>query len=177
MPKAKIWHSFTLRYRPFYIFIIFAKTYRRICIMKATEQTILQVERVINKIAQKYPKGDEVSVLTDIHIRVSQDTGEMLAFDDDEQEITRCVVEQWIDSKDENFYTSVAHILQNSLRKLSEVVDGMGILKPYSFVLENDDKDHVAELYLSDDDTIIIGGDLMQNLDKDLDAWMKEILS
>jgi hypothetical protein len=145
--------------------------------MKATEQTILQVERVINKIAQKYPKGDEVSVLTDIHIRVSQDTGEMLAFDDDEQEITRCVVEQWIDSKDENFYTSVAHILQNSLRKLSEVVDGMGILKPYSFVLENDDKDHVAELYLSDDDTIIIGGDLMQNLDKDLDAWMKEILS
>ena len=145
--------------------------------MKATEQTILQVERVINKIAQKYPKGDEVSVLTDIHIRVSQDTGEMLAFDDDEQEITRCVVEQWIDSKDENFYTSVALILQNSLRKLSEVVDGMGILKPYSFVLENDDKDHVAELYLSDDDTIIIGGDLMQNLDKDLDAWMKEILS
>ena len=145
--------------------------------MKATEHTILQVERVINKIAQKYPKGDEVSVLTDIHIRVSQDTGEMLAFDDDEQEITRCVVEQWIDSKDENFYTSVAHILQNSLRKLSEVVDGMGILKPYSFVLENDDKDHVAELYLSDDDTIIIGGDLMQNLDKDLDAWMKEILS
>ena len=118
-----------------------------------------------------------MSVLTDIHIRVSQDTGEMLAFDDDEQEITRCVVEQWIDSKDENFYTSVAHILQNSLRKLSEVVDGMGILKPYSFVLENDDKDHVAELYLSDDDTIIIGGDLMQNLDKDLDAWMKEILS
>ena len=145
--------------------------------MKATEQTILQVERVINKIAQKYPKEDEVSVLTDIHIRVSQDTGEMLAFDDDEQEITRCVVEQWIDSKDENFYTSIAHILQNSLRKLSEVVDGMGILKPYSFVLENDDKDHVAELYLSDDDTIIIGGDLMQNLDKDLDAWMKEILS
>ena len=145
--------------------------------MKATEQTILQVERVINKIAQKYPKGDEVSVLTDIHIRVSQDTGEMLAFEDDEQEITRCVVEQWIDSKDENFYTSVAHILQNSLRKLSEVVDGMGILKPYSFILENDDKDHVAELYLSDDDTIIIGGDLMQNLDKDLDAWMKEILS
>ena len=145
--------------------------------MKATEQTILQVERVMNKIAQKYPKGDEVSVLTDIHIRVSQDTGEMLAFDDDEQEITRCVVEQWIDSKDENFYTSIAHILQNSLRKLSEVVDGMGILKPYSFVLENDDKDHVAELYLSDDDTIIIGGDLMQNLDKDLDAWMKEILS
>ena len=145
--------------------------------MKATEQTILQVERVINQIAQQYPKGDEVSVLPDIHIRVSQDTGEMLAFDDDEQEITRCVVEQWIDSKDENFYTSVAHILQNSLRKLSEVVDGMGILKPYSFVLENDDKDHVAELYLSDDDTIIIGGDLMQNLDKDLDAWMKEILS
>ena len=65
--------------------------------MEMTEQTIQQVERYIRKVAQKFPtteSEDEASVLTDIHVRVSQDSGELLAFDDDDNEITRCVVEQ-----------------------------------------------------------------------------------
>ena len=60
--------------------------------------TIQQVERFIKKIAQKFPaqpSNEENAVLTDIHVRVSQDSGELLAFDDDDTEITRCVVEQW----------------------------------------------------------------------------------
>ena len=66
--------------------------------MEMTEQTIQQIERFLKKVAQKFPQaeGDETSALTDIHVRVSQDSGELLAFDDDDQEITRCVVEQWI---------------------------------------------------------------------------------
>lgn len=144
--------------------------------MKATEQTIMQVERAINKIAQKFPNQDSSNILTDIHIRVSQDSGELLAFDDDEREITRCVVEQWIESRDEHFYNSVTHILQNTLRKLNAVVERMGILRPFSFVLEDDEKNHVAELYLVDDDTTIISGELLQNLDEDLDSFMEDLL-
>ena len=41
--------------------------------MKVTEQTTQQIERFIKKIAQKFPKSDDTSVLTDIHIRVSPD--------------------------------------------------------------------------------------------------------
>ena len=144
--------------------------------MKATEQTIMQVERVINKIAQKFPNQDSSNILTDIHIRVSQDSGELLAFNDDEREITRCVVEQWIESRDEHFYNSVTLILQNNLRKLHAVVERMGILRPFSFVLEDDEKNHVAELYLVDDDTTIISGELLQNLDEDLDSFMEDLL-
>ena len=136
--------------------------------MKATEQTIMQVERVINKIAQKFPNLDSSNILTDIHIRVSQDSGELLAFNDDEREITRCVVEQWSESRDEHFY--------NNLRKLHAVVERMGILRPFSFVLEDDEKNHVAELYLVDDDTTIISGELLQNLDEDLDSFMEDLL-
>ena len=133
--------------------------------MEITEQTILQVERFIKKVAQKFPtvEESEASLLTDIHIRVSQDSGEMLAFDDDDVEITRCVVEQWIDCKDENFYDEIADCLRGLLRKNAEIIDNLGLLKPYSFVLEDDDKQHLGELYLADDDTIILGGDLMQN--------------
>ena len=144
--------------------------------MKASEQTIFQIERMIGKIVQKYPPCDESSALTDIHLRVSQDTGEMLAFDDNEQEITRCVVEQWIDAKDEDFYNEVALLLQDSLQKMSNAIDDMGLLKPYSFVLEDDDKNHIAELYLSDDNMTIIGGELLRDLDKDLDSFMENLL-
>lgn len=146
--------------------------------MEITEQTILQVERFIKKVAQKFPtvEESEACLLTDIHIRVSQDSGEMLAFDDDDVEITRCVVEQWIDCKDENFYDEIADCLRGLLRKNAEIIDNLGLLKPYSFVLEDDDKQHLGELYLADDDTIILGGDLMQNLDQDLDGFLDELL-
>lgn len=146
--------------------------------MEVTEQTNLQVERFIKKVAQKFPasENDENSILTDIHVRVSQDSGELLAFDDDDQEITRCVVEQWIDNKEENFYDEVAKVLRDLLRKNSELVDNIGILKPFSFVLEDDDKENLGELYLADDDTIIVGGDLMENLDNDLDSFLDDLL-
>ncbi len=146
--------------------------------MEITEQTTQQIERFIKKIAQKFPSSeiDDTSLLTDIHVRVSQDSGELLAFDDDDQEITRCVVEQWIDSKDENFYPEVERILRDILRKNSDIVDNLGILKPYSFVLEDDDKEHIGELYLADDDTIIVGGELMENLDEDLDSFLEELI-
>lgn len=144
--------------------------------MDITEQTILQVERFLRKVAQKFPESEETSVLTDIHVRVSQDSGELLAFDDDDQEITRCVVEQWIDNKDENFYEEVAKILRSMMRKNAELIDNLGILKPYSFVLEDDDKENLGELYLADDDTVIVGGDLMEGLDSDLDHFFNDLL-
>ena len=115
-------------------------------------------------------------MLTDIHVRVSQDSGELLAFDDEDNEITRCVVEQWIDNKNENFYDEVAKTLRDIMRKNSETIDNLGILKPYSFVLEDDDKENLGELYLADDDTIIVGGDLMENLDSDLDNFLDDLL-
>ena len=147
--------------------------------MEMTEQTIQQVERFLRKVAQKFPApttDDETSMLTDIHVRVTQDSGELLAFDDDDNEITRCVVEQWIDNKDENFYDEIAKQLRDLLRKNAALVDNLGILKPYIFVLEDDDKENLGELYLADDDTIIVGGDLMEGLDNDLDDFLDNLL-
>lgn len=144
--------------------------------IKPSEQTTQQIERFLKKIAQKFPKNDEASIVTDIHVRVSQESGEMVAFDDDDKEITRCVVEQWISNNDEDFYDSVERILTSSLASLSAIADNLEILKPYSFVLENDEKEYIAELYVADDDTVIIGKDLMEGLDNDLDSFLEKLL-
>lgn len=143
---------------------------------KATEQTTQQIERFLKKIAQKFPPREDTSIVTDIHVRVSQGSGEMLAFDDDDNEVTRCVVEQWINNNDEDFYNGVEQTLISTFSTLSTIADSLGILKPYSFVLENDDKDTIAELYIADDDTVIIGKDLMEGLDSDLNLFLEKLL-
>ena len=99
--------------------------------MKASEQTTQQIERFLKKIAQKFPLNEETSLVTDIHVRVSQESGEMVAFDDDDKEITRCVVEQWIENNDEDFYESVHDILTTTFASMSKTLDNLGILKPY----------------------------------------------
>lgn len=144
--------------------------------MKATEQTLQQIERAIRKVADKFPANVETDILTDIHLRVTQDTGELVAFDDDDKEITRCIIEQWIENKDDNFYEDVAVVLRSVLNKQKGTVEKMSILKPYSFVLEDDDHEHLAELYLVDDENAIIDQELMAGLDKDLDNFLEDLL-
>ena len=144
--------------------------------MKVTEQTQQQIERAIRKTADKFPASEEASVLTDIHIRVTQDTGELMVFDDDDNEITRCVVEQWIENKDDDFYEEITPVLRRSIEKEKELAEKMGILKPYSFVLENDDKENIAELFVVDDQTVIIDEELMADLDKDLNDFFDKLL-
>lgn len=144
--------------------------------MKANEQTIQQIDRFLKKITSKYPMSQEAEILTDIHVRVSQESGDIMAFNDDDEEITRCVVEEWIDNKDDNFYGNITNILRLELTKNKEQIENMSILKPYSFVLEDDDKENIAELYVVDDDTVILGGDLMEGLDEDLDQFLNNLL-
>ena len=135
-----------------------------------------QIERAIRKIAEKFPASDETSVMTDIHIRVAQETGELVAFDDDDNEITRCIVEQWIDNKDDDFYEQITPIIRRSIDRQKALAENMGILKPYSFVLEDDDKENIAELYVVDDELAIIDTELMAGLDKDLDDFFEKLL-
>lgn len=145
--------------------------------MKPSEQTIQQIERALRKIAAKFPPEKEAEIMTDIHIRVSQDTGEIRAYNDDEEELDRCVVEEWINNPDENFYQEIPPILRKCIEKLKDTVEGMSILKPFSLVLEDDDKESVAELYLVDDETVIIDPDLMEGLEDDLNSFLENLLA
>ena len=144
--------------------------------MNTTAQTLQQIERAIRKISDKFPAAEEASIMTDIHIRVNQETGEMVAYNDDDNEINRCVVEQWINNTDDNFYDQIVSVIRKSLMKHKDIIEQMSILKPFSFVLENDDKESVEELYLVDDETVILDPDLMEGLDEELDAFLEKLL-
>lgn len=144
--------------------------------MDTNELTLQQIERLIRKIVEKFPATQEASVLTDIHLCVSQETGEILALDDDDKEITRCVVEQWINANDDDFYEQTASVLRQALQAHSSQIENMSILKPYAFVMENDDRDEQHELYVVDDETVILDPVLMKDLDHDLDSFFEDLM-
>ena len=143
--------------------------------MKATDQTIQQLERALRKVTDKFPATEEASMLTDLHIRVTQESGELMVFDDDERELWRCVVEQWIDNVDDSFYKDITSVLRSVINNHKDSIDNMSILKPFSLGLEDDNKEMVAELYVADDDTVIIDEELMAGLDKDLDDFFEKL--
>ena len=144
--------------------------------MKATEQTLQQIERAIRKISEKFPVTDEATQMTDIHLRVTQESGELMAFDDDDNEIMRCIIEQWIDNKDDDFYEQITSIIRKAIEQQKAQIEALGIMKPYSLILEDEEKEPISELYVVDDDMVIIDPDLMEDLDKDLDDFLEKLL-
>ena len=143
--------------------------------MTANEQTFQQIERALRKAASKFLPQTDCLPLTDIYLQVKQESGELLVFDDDDHELTRCVVEEWIGNRDERFYDEVQPILITALTRLKEVTEHVGVLKPYSYVLMGEDHETIADLYLVDDDTMMLSGDLMQGLEEDLEHFWQQL--
>lgn len=143
--------------------------------MNASESTIYQIERALRKTAEKCATAVDEPLLTDLYVMVKQDSGELLVFDDDDHEVTRCVVEEWIDNMDDRFYEEIQPILRSCIRRQKEIIENMNILRPYSFVLIDEEHTIVAELYLVDDDTLILNHDLMPGLSEDLDKFWLEL--
>ena len=50
--------------------------------------------------------------MTDIHFRVTQDTGELMAFDDNDEEINRCIIEDWIGDTSDNFFEEIPAVFR-----------------------------------------------------------------
>ena len=141
-----------------------------------TDKTIHQVSRFLDKVVEKFPSKGEPMLFTDIHIPVSQETGDLMAYDDDGTEITRGVVEEWINNQGDTslFYKKVEDLMRSILLSMS--LD-LGIIKPYSFILEDEAGQHIAEIYVEDDsETVIIDSSFMEDMEKDLDDFIEKLL-
>lgn len=145
--------------------------------MKTSEQTNQQIGRALRKVAAKLQAFSENPPLTDIYLQVRQESGELLAFNDEDEELTRCVVEEWIGNTEEDFYDRAKGTLQSCISRMKDEMENLNLLKPYSFVMVGEDKEVLAELYLVDGDTIILDGELMKGLEDDLDSFWETLMA
>src|SRR5574344_571363 len=133
--------------------------------MKVSNQTAAQVSEVFSEIVKKYPSDSDNKIMSDLSIQVKQDSGELTVYDDDDEEITSCIMEEWVDYKEDNFYEMVRETLRQCIMDHQEELESLSLLRPYSFILVDDEKETISELYLVDDNTIIIENEeLMKGL-------------
>ena len=146
--------------------------------MKISSQSHNSIADTIKKAVEKYGTAKQ-SAITDIHLQPNPETGKLVIFNDDDEVLANVVVAEWVYANLENFYEDAEMLFKkilNQLRKANEF-SLLRILKPYSFVLVDGEKETLAELMLVDDeDTLLLSGELLKGLDEELDTFLKDLL-
>ena len=147
--------------------------------MKKKKKTRAAISSSIREALCRYVSSEENTVVTDIHLQPKQDSGELLIFNDDDEELARTIIDEWVECETEDFMSEVEPVLRSEIVALSDqgYFEKLSLLKPYSFVLVDEEKETVAELMLvDDDDTLLLNDELLKGLDEELDAFLKELL-
>lgn len=145
--------------------------------MKLCQSSLSQIENMLRTAVAKYSESQE-TVVTDIHLQANPASGELLAFDDEDIDLASVTVSEWVNYEGSDFYADVERILTSLLNDMKTAgdFDKLSLVKPYSFVLVDEDRETVAELLLMDDDTLLLNDELLKGLDEELDAFLKELL-
>lgn len=147
--------------------------------MKLSNQSHSLIESALKDAMSKFTSGNEEMVVTDIHIQPKQGSGELCVFDDEDEVLSTVTIEEWMDNESNTFSEDVERLLRADISKLREAgtFDNVVILKPYSFVLVDEDKETITELLLMDDDTMMVNDELLKGLDEELDDFLKKLLT
>ena len=147
--------------------------------MKMSEQSRASIVSALKTALCRYTSEGDETVVTDIHLQPNSESGELILFDDDDQDLSRTIINEWVEYESDDFYTVVEPILRAEVEALKESgkLEKLCLMKPYSFVLVDEDKETVAELLLVDeDDTLLLNDELLKGLDEELDAFLKDLL-
>jgi len=119
--------------------------------------------------------------LNDMFLQVDQQNGEVSVFDENEKLFGKEVVFDWLlpNLEEDDFFAKIVPELKKIMFSLNEksVFDKIFIDKPFSVSLVNDSFDVVEELLFLDDDTLKLDDELWKDMDKELNVFLKNLLS
>mgnify|MGYP001777390783 CR=1 FL=1 len=145
--------------------------------MKLSQSSLSLIEKTVGQALAKY-RGCEENIVSDIHLQANPVSGEVIIFDDDDAQLAAATIEEWTNYNGNNFQADAERVLSTVLNNMKSAgdFDKLTLMKPYSFVLVDEDKETVAELLLMDDDTLLLNDELLKGLDEELDAFLKDLL-
>jgi hypothetical protein len=144
--------------------------------MKLSNKSKVLIDQVISDVIKHYSTPEE-SVITDIHFQPLFNSGELKVFDDDDEVISNVIISEFEGLGGADAIKDVSLILRRSLDYRRKELENLFIIKPYSFVLVDEDKETIEDLLLIDDDIVIAEDGLLQGLDEELDDFLKKLLS
>lgn len=142
--------------------------------MSLSRETQNRLQDAIEKMARNYVTAEETRV-TDFHIKVNGENGDLTINDDDGNQLTRVHIIEWEGVHDEEVFEKE---LRSILGKMQEkgMFESLNIAKPYSFVLTDDDDVSIVDLLIIDDDTLILSEDLLAGFDEEMNEFLKQLL-
>ena len=146
--------------------------------MSISEKSYNDILSSVKDALDHFIGGEPNSAITDIFFQLKQGSGELVIMNDDDKELAHVKVTEWVDTDDDGAAQSAETELRTMLTKMHEEkqFDSLTLVKPYSFVLVDEDKETLAELLLVDDDTLLLNDELLKGLDEELDAFLKDLL-
>ena len=142
--------------------------------MSLSRETQEMLQAAIKKMASNYITAEE-SAVTDFHMKVNRENGELTILDDDDKTLARVHIKEWEDEHDD---AAIEKELQSELTKMHQqgMYESLNIAKPYSFVLTDEDDQSIVDLLIIDDDTLILNADLLEGFDEEMNAFLKKLL-
>lgn len=147
--------------------------------MKLGIQSHTFIVSAIGQALNDYSSKVEMNVVTDVFMQPDSVAGNLVLMNDEDETLAQIHVPEWVEANPENFYADAEMSLKKVLNRLREdgTLASLKILKPYSFVLVDNEKETVAELMVVDDDeTLFLNDELLKGLDDELDAFLKDLL-
>ena len=147
--------------------------------MKLSTQSHNSIVSAIQEALGNYFLNKEENQVTDFYLQPDCQSGKLVLFDDEEVELACVIVDEWVEANPEDFYADVEFSLKKVLNRLREmgVLENLKVLKPYSFVLVDQEKETIADLLLVDDEeTLFLNDELLKGLDDELNAFLKDLM-
>ena len=147
--------------------------------MKQNKTLYTSIASVILDALKKYASMESRSVVTDIYLQPNMQTGKLSVFNDDDEQLASVVINEWSNSNPEEFQSGCELALKKVLNQLSSEGEfvSLPIMKPYSFVMVDSEKETLAELMIVDEEeTLFLNDELLKGLDDELNAFLKDLL-
>jgi hypothetical protein len=129
----------------------------------------------------KLIKETAPSSVSHIYVQFDAETGEVQLYDGQERLLHKTVIFNWVggDMQDTGFASGILAVLRQVVKTAASegLFEHQLFIKPFSVSLTDEEFMNMTEIYTVDDNYSSHERELMKGLDKDLDNFLKKLLS
>jgi hypothetical protein len=133
------------------------------------------LKKIIENSTERFQENEnQIKIVTDFHITVDNADGTVKISDDDNTELASGIVSDLISANEE----ATTNLLQTTLNEMDKEnkFNNTNIYKPFSFLLEDNDGETIAELLIVDDDNIFVNDELLKGFGQELDDFFADLM-
>ncbi len=142
------------------------------------EELIPILESALKKSLNDFEAAASGNSLSDLYLHLDGENSILTIYDDVENKLLEINLEKEQEDDPEHFEKQLTNTLKQTLLKMEQqhLFDRNFIFNPFAVSLIDDDFIVSEELIFIDDNTLKLDGDLMTNLDKELDDFLKQLM-